>query len=116
MTSPARPGFLGRLLAAVGGGLARGLLGRSAHAHLKQFAAGDDYWDRALAARGGWPGERPLTPDSGRQGDSRPGAPTAGVTDRFAPGPEPELVPGCTERQLSDVVARNVNEKVYLRI
>jgi hypothetical protein len=111
MTSPARPGFLGRLWTVLGGGLARGLLGQSAHAHMKQFTGSDDYWDRAIAAQMAWPRERPRGADRGP-----PGGPTAGDTARVPPGPEHELVPGWTESQLFDTLARSPTHKVYLRI
>jgi hypothetical protein len=68
MTSHESPGFWKRLLHALGGGLARGILGRSGHGYSKQFTGSDDYWDRAIAAQLGWPGQRLPQPDPAKVG------------------------------------------------
>jgi hypothetical protein len=45
MTSPQRPGFLGRLYAS----LKRGVLGRGTQEYGAQFTGTDAYWERMLA-------------------------------------------------------------------
>jgi hypothetical protein len=118
MTGPARLGLLGRFLATLGGVLARGILGRSAHAHMKQFTGSDEYWDRVIAAQGAWSRE-PLR-GAGLPGGPPPGAswagPPAGDTARIPPASGHELIPGWTESQLFDASARTPTPKVSLRI
>ena len=63
MTSPEGPGFLRRLLRALGGALQRGILGKAADDHLKQFTGSDEYWDRVIAAQLGWPRQQPPQAD-----------------------------------------------------
>ncbi len=72
MTSYPRAGFFGRLLAALGGGLARGLLGQSAHAHLKQFTGSDEYWDRVIEAQRACHRDQPRGAEPGPPGGPRP--------------------------------------------
>jgi hypothetical protein len=112
--------LLRRLLTALGGGLARGLLGRSAHAHMKQFTGSDEYWDRALAAQLAWPGQQPPGTDSVPPGSSRAvvagTGPMVGATARRPPDPGHAAIRGWTERPLADGIARQLTDKVYLRI
>ncbi len=96
MKSHGGPGLWRRLLTAVGGALKRGMLGKSGHDYMKQFAASDEYWDEALAAQLGWPQKQPRKPDADRF--ENPGGP---------PQPEFEPVHGWTKRQLDDYLARN---------
>jgi hypothetical protein len=95
MTSPEGQGVFGRVLGALGRALERGILGRSGHHYMKQFAAGDQYWDRALAAQLGWPQKPPTPPEPDRfrpSGDAAvPAAP--GVRDTAQPPPDPEREP-----------------------
>ena len=64
MTNHPRPGLWQRLLTSLGGALKRGILGRSTHASVNQFTGSDAYWDRVIAAQGGWPQEQ--LPDQDR--------------------------------------------------
>jgi hypothetical protein len=79
MTHHESPGFLRRMLTSLGDSLQRGILGRSAPAYMKQFSGSDEYWDRAIAAQCGWPGqarEVPVTTPGARQeGTARHHAP-----------------------------------------
>lgn len=54
MTIPERPGPFHRLLAALGRTLGRAILGKASPAHMRQFAAGDEYWANVVAAQLGW--------------------------------------------------------------
>jgi hypothetical protein len=94
MTSPEGQGLFGRLLAALGRALERGILGRSGHDYMKQFGGSDEYWDRALAAQLGWP-QGPPPPDPGRS--PPPGDAVAhagpGVRDAGRRPPAPERGP-----------------------
>jgi hypothetical protein len=45
---------LGRTFAAIGRGLARAILGKSSHEHMKQFTGGDEWWDKVIAADRDW--------------------------------------------------------------
>jgi hypothetical protein len=63
MTSHETAGFLGRTLTALGSALKRGFLGKSAHDYTKQFTGSDEYWDRVIAARQGWPRQETPQPD-----------------------------------------------------
>ena len=63
MTSHESPGFLHRMLSTLGRALGRGILGKSSHDYMKQFSGSDEYWDRVIAARLGWPEEQPPKPD-----------------------------------------------------
>jgi hypothetical protein len=63
MTSNESPGFLQRMLTAVGGALSRGILGKSSQEYLKKFSGSDEYWDRVIAAQLGWPQKQPPKPD-----------------------------------------------------
>jgi hypothetical protein len=109
MASQASPGLFRRLLTALGGVLARGILGQSAHDHMKQFTGSDEYWDRAIAARMAWPQERPPVPDPDRPRRSRAGelgaGPAARDTTLLPPGPAQEPIPECTERPLAEALA-----------
>ena len=87
MTSHESPGFLRRILTALGGALKREILGKSSHDYVKQFTGSDEYWDRAIAAQRGWPQKQPPRPD-------------------LQPAYEP--VHGWTKRQLDDYLARNL--------
>jgi hypothetical protein len=63
LTKLERPGPLRRALTAFGGILKRGILGKSTHAHMKQFTADDEYWDRVIAAQVRWHQPQPPKPD-----------------------------------------------------
>ncbi len=63
MKSNESPGFLQRVLTALGGALKRGILGKSGHEYMKQFSGSDDYWNRVIAAQMDWPQRQPPTPD-----------------------------------------------------
>jgi hypothetical protein len=80
MTSRKGQGLFGRLLAALGGVFERGILGKSSHEYMKQFAGSDQYWDRAIAAQLGWPQKPPPRPDPG------PSRPSAEAFVRAGPG------------------------------
>jgi hypothetical protein len=99
MTSHASPGFLKRLLNALGGGLARGILGRSGHGYLKQFTGSDGYWDRAIAAQLGWPQQQLPQCDPAKLGTGsvNAGAPAPG----WVAGPRgaQERIPGEAGRE-----------------
>jgi hypothetical protein len=86
MTSQESPGFLRRMLTALGGALKRGILGKSSHGYMKQFTGSDEYANRAIAAQQGWPQKQPAKPDL---------------------EPEYEPVHGWTRRQLDEYLARN---------
>jgi hypothetical protein len=90
MTSHERSGFWRRVLAALGRGLRRAILGKSSCEYVKRFTGSDEYGDRAMAARLGWPQHQ------GARGPAR--------------GPlEPQYEPvyGWTRRQRDDYLARN---------
>ena len=53
----ARSGAFRRFLAALGGALRRGILGKSDRPYSKQFTGSDGYWERVIAAQRGWPRE-----------------------------------------------------------
>jgi len=89
MTSYESSGLVRRILTALGGALKRGILGRSTHDYMKQFAGSDEYWDRVIAAQLGWPQK------------------SVRDTARHPPEPEFEPVHGWTKRQLDDYLARN---------
>lgn len=59
-----RPGLFRRFLAAIGGALRRGILGKADPNYMKQFTGSDGYWDRTIAAQRGWP--REMSADKGR--------------------------------------------------
>src|SRR5678815_951486 len=50
MTNPKSPRWFGRIMAAIRRTLGRAVLGKSSHAHMKQFGASDGWWDNVLAA------------------------------------------------------------------
>jgi hypothetical protein len=52
MTRHASPGFLHRMVLALGRALGRGVLGKSNHDYMKRFGGSDEYWDRVIAAQG----------------------------------------------------------------
>jgi hypothetical protein len=54
MTSHESPGFLHRMLIALGRALRRGILGKSSHDYMKQFGGSDEYWDRVYEPVHGW--------------------------------------------------------------
>jgi hypothetical protein len=54
---PATSGAFRRFLAALGGALRRGILGKADRNYTKQFTGSDGYWDRVIAAQRGWPRE-----------------------------------------------------------
>lgn len=56
------PGFLRRVLTALGDALKRGILGKSTHSSMKQFNGSEEYWDRAIAAQRGWPQKQSVKP------------------------------------------------------
>jgi hypothetical protein len=112
MTSHESPGSLRRLWAALGSALTRCILGKSGQDYMRQFAASDEYWDRAIAAQLGWPQNQPPQPDADHFRDSGhvavPAGPSARDTSRRPPGREfGEPVHGWTKRQLDDYLARN---------
>jgi hypothetical protein len=87
MTNPKRPGPLRRVLAALGRTLGRAILGKASPTHMRQFAAGDEYWKNVVAAQSGWPRELTARPGVRRSN-------TLGPTDQSsAPGDQrtPEL-------------------------
>lgn len=55
MTSHETPGFLHRMVSALGRALRRGILGKSSQDYMKQFSGSDGYWDRVIAAQLDWP-------------------------------------------------------------
>ncbi len=102
-------GFWRRTLAAVGGVLLRGIQGKSGNGYLRRFAGDGEYWERAIAAQRGWPGEgpegtepHPSVSPSGAASSERPN----GQDDVGRPG-EREPVYGWTKRQFDDYLARN---------
>lgn len=66
MTSHESPGFLHRMLRALGRALRRGILGKSSSDYMKQFTGSDEYWDRLIAAQRGWPQKQPAKSDPHR--------------------------------------------------
>jgi hypothetical protein len=107
MTNPKRHGPLRRLLAALGHVLERAILGKASPAYMRRFAAGDEYWARALAARAGRPREARPEPGSERSGASGHTVQRTVPGDRGAPEPEHEPVHGWTRRQFDGYMARN---------
>jgi hypothetical protein len=112
MTSHESPGSLRRLWAALGSALTRCILGKSGHDSMRQFAASDEYWGRAIAAQLGCPQNQPPLPDPDRFRNSGhvavPGGASARDTSRWPPGREfGERVHGWTKLQLDDYLARN---------
>jgi hypothetical protein len=90
MTSHDGTGFLQRMGSALGDALKRGMAGKSTTEYMKQFSGNDDYWDRAIAAQLGWPGEGPARPDLDRA--AGPGArlrESSTAVRRHEPGYEP---------------------------
>jgi len=55
-----RPGFLLRIFRA----LKRGMLGKSSAEFLEHLTGSSEYWDRAIAARSGWPQTPPPGSDA----------------------------------------------------
>jgi hypothetical protein len=110
MISREKPGVLRRLLGALGRLLNRGLLGKSSHGYMKQFA--DTGEPR------GWPGEpsgegpeRSLQPGGERFQDTGAVAVLVATslpgTARRSAEPEFEPVHGWTRRQRDDYLGRN---------
>jgi hypothetical protein len=95
MTSPKDPGWLRRILTALGRALSRGILGRASPDYMKQYTGSDEYWDRVIAAQLGWP-----LVQSRR---------TGGDTARHPSEMEYEPVHGWTLRQREDYLRRNPN-------
>jgi len=93
MTSQRSPGLLGRMFTGIGSALARAILGKSSHEHMKQFTAGDEWWDRVIAADREWHRQQPSTPVPDAVGNS--------------PVSEYEPVHGWTRRQLEWFLTRN---------
>ncbi len=111
MTSHESPGFLHRMLSALGRALRRGILGKSSHDYMKQFSGSDEYWDRVIAAQVGWPEKQLPKPDPNRIHSSdhavvhaRPGVRSSAPSP---PQPDYEPVHGWTKRQYDDYMARN---------
>jgi hypothetical protein len=111
MTSHEKPGFLRRLLNALGRALRRGLLGKSSHAYLKQFTDNGDDGDRASATQRGRPEPQASQPEPAprRRPDTAavhaaPGLPGAA---RRVPESDSEPVHGWSERQREDYLLHN---------
>jgi hypothetical protein len=107
-----RKGFLRRALTAIGGMLLRGISGRAGSSYMRRFSGDDNYWEQAIAAQLGWPGEK----SSGTQPDAV-SVPAGGATSRDRADspvaasrdaePENEPVSTWTKRQLDDYSALN---------
>jgi hypothetical protein len=91
MMSREKPGLLRRILGALGGALKRGLLGKSAHGYMKQFADTGE-----PRGRGSVPADGDL-----EQPPRQPG------TARRSPELEFEPVHGWTRRQCDGYLGRN---------
>jgi hypothetical protein len=111
MSSHESPGVLRRIWTALVDALKRGILGKSSQGYLKQFGAGDEYWDRVIAAQLARAQEQPPKPEPDRFRVSGNGARPAGLGVQDATGrpPEPEsgLVHGWTRRQRNDYLPHN---------
>ncbi len=71
MTSDESPGPWHRILAALGGALRRGILGKSNHASMSRLTGSDSYWDRVIAAQAGWPQNQPPGESKARVSEER---------------------------------------------
>lgn len=107
MTNPEQPGPLRRLLTALGRALGGAILGRASPAHMRQFAAGDEYWEKVVAAQLGWPRELRARPGLTRSNTSRHTNQSSVPRYRRTSEPEYEPVHGWTKRQFDDVMARD---------
>jgi hypothetical protein len=111
MTKDESPGFLHRMMMALGSALKRAILGRSTHAYMKQFSGSDEYWDRVIAAQLGWPQKQPPKPDPDRvrnSGDAVvPVSPSVRGNGPSPPESDYEPVHGWTKRQFDDYLTRN---------
>jgi hypothetical protein len=111
MTSHESPGFLHRMLIALGRALRGGILGKSGHDYMKQFSGSDEYWDRVIAAQLGWPQKLPAKSDPDRFHSSGDAVVHAGPSLRdnapCPPDPDYEPVHEWTRRQCDDYLARN---------
>jgi hypothetical protein len=111
MMSREKPGLLRRILGPLGGALKRGLLGKSAHGYLKQFADTGEPRGRGSVPSDGDLEQPPRQPDPERS----QGAGTAAVhpaaslpgTARRSPELEFEPVHGWTRRQCDGYLGRN---------
>jgi hypothetical protein len=82
MADPEQPRSWRRTLMELLGWLKRGILGRSAHAYMKQFGGSDAYWDRAIAAQLSCSRPQGPKPDADRPsgaGGTADQVPTAGL-------------------------------------
>lgn len=104
MKGQEKVGFWRRLWWAVGGALKRAILGKSAHAYMRQFGGSDAYWDRVVASQQGWLQKQSPSPGPNGTRGCRPPAQEAACG---LPEPEEEPVHGWTRRQRDDYVARN---------
>ncbi len=103
-------GFWRRALAAAGGVLLRGIQGKSGNGYRRRFAGDEEYWERAIAAQRGWPGEGPEGTEphpAGGPGGASSGECPNGQDAAGRRGPEHEPVYGWTKRQFDGYMARN---------
>ncbi len=108
-------GFWRRALAAASGVLLRGIQGKSGNGYLTRFAGDEEYWERAIAAQLGWPGEGPRgtephpsgSPGGAASGERPDGRDAAG----HRPESEYEPVYGWTKRQFDGYMARNPSSR-----
>jgi len=71
MTRVASSGFLMRTLQA----LKRGILGKSSREFSDNLTGSDGYWEKAIAARSGWPQKDPRKSEDGDKGKGFGAAP-----------------------------------------
>jgi hypothetical protein len=111
VTSREGPALWRRVVSGLTGALRRGPLGRSSHDYMKQFTGGDEYWDRVIGSRRGWPGPPPPQPGPGHcvapgKADAHDARRVRGPAASL-PAAEYEPVHGWTRRQLDEYLTRN---------